>query len=67
MRDHYDDGQPVRIKWTGEETRINQWSIFRGPGRFSRYTYTLVGHDGTFFYHGELEPLEPIESNSEEK
>ncbi|MEK5415232.1 MULTISPECIES: hypothetical protein [Paenibacillus] len=57
MKEHFDDGEKVRLKETGETVTIDQWSIVRVTKQIQRYTYSLKEKPGTFFYHREIEKL----------
>jgi hypothetical protein len=55
--EHFEDREKVTLKETGETVTVNKWSITRLPGNIRRYTYTIIEHPGTFFYHRELEKI----------
>ncbi|MEK4185645.1 hypothetical protein [Paenibacillus sp. FSL L8-0494] len=57
MKEHFDDGEKVRLKETGENVTIHRWSITRGPGKIQRYTYTIIEKPGTFYFHSEIEAI----------
>lgn len=57
MSEHFEDGEKVQLKETGETVTIDQWSIVRVTKQIQRYTYSLKEKPGTFFYHRELEKL----------
>ncbi|SYX85916.1 hypothetical protein [Paenibacillus alvei] len=48
----FEDGETVIIKHTGERATVNEWSY---TPLLKRYTYSLMEHQGTFFYESELE------------
>jgi hypothetical protein len=59
MTEHFEDGQKVRIKDTGEQVTIDGWALSKGPwGKQSRYTYTIIENPATFYFHHELENVE---------
>jgi hypothetical protein len=57
MSEHFEDGEKVRLKKTGETVTINEWSLTRMGRGITRYTYNLIEHPGFFFYHSELEKI----------
>jgi hypothetical protein len=58
MREHFEDGETVRIKEQQETVTVKKWSLSHGPGKHMvRYTYTMVEYPGTFFFHDELEEV----------
>lgn len=59
MNEHFEDGQKVRIKDTGEEVTVDRWALSKGPwGNLPRYTYTIIENPATFYFQHELESVE---------
>lgn len=59
MSEHFDDGEKVVLVDTGEIAEVKRWSLSKMPGgRNVMYTYTLVGHESTFYFHHELKKAE---------
>lgn len=56
MSEHFEDGEKVRLKKTGETVTINEWSLTRMGRGITRYTYTLKERS-SFYYHSELERI----------
>ncbi|WP_340398096.1 hypothetical protein NST50_15420 [Paenibacillus sp. FSL E2-0202] len=57
MKEHFDDGEKVRLKETGENVTIHRWSISSGPGKIQRYTYSIIERPSTFLFHDEIEKI----------
>lgn len=57
MSEHFEDGEMVRLKKTGETVTINEWSLTRMGRGITMYTYNLRERPGFFFYHSELDRI----------
>jgi hypothetical protein len=57
MSEHFEDGEKVILKKTGEIVTINEWSLTRMGRGITRYTYNLIEVPGIFFYHSEFERI----------
>ncbi|WP_339245867.1 hypothetical protein NST58_01675 [Paenibacillus sp. FSL R10-2796] len=57
MKEHFDDGEKVRLKETGVNVTIHRWSISSGPGKIQRYTYSIIERPSTFLFHDEIEKI----------
>lgn len=64
MDEHFEDGEKVILLETGELETVKRWSRSRNPGGYGiMYTYDLVGHPGTFYFHHELKKQSKEETN----
>ncbi|MEK5469307.1 hypothetical protein MKY64_30345 [Paenibacillus sp. FSL R7-0210] len=55
MSEHFKDGEKVVLIDTGEVAEVKRWSVHRIPESGAvQFTYTLVGHESTFYFHHEL-------------